>query len=613
MKRRGIRNVAIVAHVDHGKTSLVDQLLRQSGQFAHGELQGDCILDSNPLERERGITILSKNCAIDYRSPSGESFHVNVVDTPGHADFSGEVERVLRMADGVLLVVDSVEGVMPQTRYVLSKALQAGLAPVVAINKMDRPDARPDVVHEQVFDLLVDLGAEDAALEFPTVLCSAREGWAVPEGTDPPRDGKGDVHALFQAIVTHVPAPDFDECADLQAGIMSLDFSEYVGRIGVGRVFAGTLRQGEEIAVVNREGAVRKGKVGQLFRFRGLGREEVDAVEAGDLFAAVGLKEVFIGDTLCHAENVRPLPPVPLDEPTMRMTFRVNDSPFAGREGKFVTSRQLQQRLMRELQSNVALRVEERDDDFMLSGRGLLHLSILIETMRREGYEFAVGRPEVIFHDVDGERQEPIERLVVDVPTEKVGPVMELVGERRGETLTMDATSSGRTIMEFDIPTRGLIGLRSRLLTATQGELIMNHRVDRYGPVRGEVPGRINGVLVATDDGAVTGYALLQLASRGTMFVRPGDPVYMGQIVGETPKDADIDVNVVKLKKLSNVRSSTKEATELIKAPKDLSLEAALEYVADDELVELTPESIRMRKRHRSKEERRRVWKLEKV
>lgn len=605
MNRSGIRNVAIVAHVDHGKTSLVDQLLRQSGQFGHGELLGDCILDSNPLERERGITILSKNCAIDYRSPSGEIYHINVVDTPGHADFSGEVERVLRMADGVLLVVDSVEGVMPQTRYVLSKALQAGLAPVVAINKMDRPDARPDYVHEQVFDLLVDLGAEDAAMNFPTLLCSARDGWAVREGEKPPLDGKGDVHALFEAIVTHVPAPEFDVEAPLQAGIMSLDFSEYVGRIGVGRVFAGRLRQGEDLTVIDRNGATRTGRIGQLFRFRGLGREECSEVGAGDLFAAVGLKEVFIGDTLTDPDHQIALPPVPLDEPTMRMTFRVNDSPFAGREGQFVTSRQLRQRLLRELQSNVALRVEERAEDFMLSGRGLLHLSILIETMRREGYEFAVGRPEVIFHEEDGERLEPIERLVIDVPSEKVGSVMELVGERRGETLTMDA-SGGRTIMEFDIPTRGLIGLRSRLLTATQGELIMNHRVDRYGPARGEVPSRATGVLIATGGGAVTAYALTQLASRGTMFVRPGDPVYEGQIVGETPKDADIDVNVVRPKKLNNIRSATKEATELLKVPRDMSLEAALEYVAEDELVELSPTSIRLRKRHRSKEARRR-------
>ncbi len=604
--RQDIRNVAIIAHVDHGKTTLVDQLLRQSGQFRPAEVAGECILDSNPLERERGITILAKNCAIDYTDRTGQRFHVNIVDTPGHADFSGEVERVLRLADGVLLLVDAFEGVMPQTRYVLAKALQVGLAPIVVINKMDRPDARPDAVHEEVFDLLVDLNADEHALDFPVIHASGRDGWAVAEGDPIPAAGEGDIHALFDAILTHVPAPEVDPSADLQALVTTLDYSDYVGRIGIGRVFAGTLRTGQPLAVIGRDGQVRREKVGQLQRFQGLGRAETDEIRAGDLFAVIGLDRVDIGETLADAERPVALPTVSVDEPTLHMSFRVNDGPFAGREGTYVTSRQLAERLDRELQSNVALRVEARGDEFVVSGRGLLHLGILLENMRREGYELVVGKPEVICHrDEQGRRTEPIERLVCDVPTDKVGAVMSLLGDRRGEMVQME-TRGQHTHLQFDIPARGLIGLRSRLLTATQGEAIMHHRFKDYGPWRGPIPHRQAGVLIASEPGQVTSYALDQLADRGMMFVTPGQPVYTGQIVGEHCKDNDLGVNVVRGKKLTNMRASTKEATVTLKAARELTLEAALEYIEPDEAVELTPQSIRLRKRLLTENERKR-------
>jgi GTP-binding protein len=604
--RQDIRNVAIIAHVDHGKTTLVDQLLRQSGQFRTGELTGECILDSNPLERERGITILAKNCAIDYTDRHGRDYHINIVDTPGHADFSGEVERVLKMADGVLLLVDAFEGVMPQTRYVLGKALALGLVPVVVVNKMDRPDARPHKVHEEVFDLLVDLGADDHALEFPTLYASGRDGWAVSDPDAPPAGGAGDVHALFDAIIDHVPVPDLDGDAPLQALVTTLDYSEYVGRIGIGRVFAGTLAAGQ-VAVIDRGGKARLERIGQLFRFDGLGRREVARVDVGDLFAVTGLDPIEIGETIADAETPVALETVAIDEPTLHMTFRVNDGPFSGREGKFVTSRQIRERLDRELQSNVALRVEARGDEFVVSGRGLLHLGILLENMRREGYELTVGKPEVICHrDDDGRRLEPIERLVVDVPSGQVGATMQLVGDRKADMVRMD-TIGERTQMEFLIPARGLIGLRSRLLTATAGEAIMHHRFAEYGPFRGEIGGRTRGVLVAMETGSATTYALEALAERGVMFVSPGDPVYEGQVVGEHCKDNDLVVNVVRAKKLDNMRSSTKEATVRLKAPRTLSLEAALEYIEADELVELTPGSVRLRKRHLKENDRKRA------
>jgi GTP-binding protein len=603
MQRKNIRNVAIIAHVDHGKTTLVDALLRQSGQFAQGELAGQCILDSDPLERERGITIFSKNCAIDYTDRRGQSYHINIVDTPGHADFSGEVERVLKMADGVLLLVDAFEGVMPQTRYVLAKALAAGLAPLVVINKMDRPSIRPDKVHEEIFDLLVELGAEDHALEFPVLYASGRDGWASAD----PAVAAADVHDLFDAIIDHVPSPDLDPAAPLQALVTTLDYSDYVGRIGIGRVFAGTLRAGQTVAVIDRHGERTTQRVAQLFRFQGLGRVEVPHIDVGDLFAVVGLERVDIGDTLADAENPVALPPVPIDEPTLRMTFRFNDSPFAGREGRFVTSRQIRARLDKELQSNVALRVEDRGDEFVVWGRGLLHLGILIENMRREGYELAVAKPEVVFRTDDaGHRLEPIERLVIDLPTTGVGAVMQLVGDRRAQMVHMRSLAD-RTQLEFTVPARGLIGLRSRVLTATAGEAVMNHRFETYGPYRGDIPGRGLGVMIATESGAVTAYALGQLADRGVMFVEPGQEVYEGQIVGEHCRDKDIPVNVVRRKNLTNMRAASKDATVTLKAARRITLEGALEYVAAGELVEVTPSAVRLRKLHLTDNDRRRA------
>ena len=606
MQRKNIRNVAIIAHVDHGKTTLVDQLLAQSGQFGRGELDGECILDSNPLERERGITILSKNCAIDYTDRHGESYHINIVDTPGHADFSGEVERVLMMADGVLLLVDAFEGVMPQTRYVLGKALAAGLEPLVVINKMDRPEARPEKVHEEVFDLLVELDSEQHALEFPTIYASGKGGWATADLRAAKAGAASDVHELFDAIIEHVPVADLDADAPLQALVTTLDYSEYVGRIAIGRVFAGGLRAGHNVAVIGADGAPRVQRISQLFRFHGLGRVEANAVDVGDLFAVVGLEAFDIGDTIADAEAPQALPRVAVDEPTLRMTFRINDSPFSGREGKYVTSRQLRDRLQRELQSNVALRVEFGADEFAVSGRGLLHLGILLENMRREGYELSVGKPQVILRtDEHGRKLEPIERLTVDVPTESVGAVMQLLGDRRAEMTHMN-TSGPRTQLEFTIPARGLIGLRSRVLTATAGEAILHHRFESYGPHRGEVGRRLNGAMVAIETGRVTTYALEGLAARGIMFVKPGDEVYAGQIVGEHCKEGDIGVNVVKRKSLNNIRSANKDATVVLKAARQITLEGGLEYIEGDELVELTPGAIRLRKRWLREIDRRR-------
>ena len=605
MKRENIRNVAIIAHVDHGKTSLVDQLLRQSGQFHHGELTGECILDSDPLERERGITILAKNCAIDYIDRCGDRYHINIVDTPGHSDFSGEVERVLMLADGVLLVVDAFEGVMPQTRYVLAKALDLGLKPIVVFNKMDRAAGGHHKALDEVFDLLIDLGADDHALDFPTLYASARDGWATADVTHLPAAGQGDIHPLFDAIIQHVPVPALDADAPLQALITTLDYNDYVGRIGIGRVFAGTLRAGEEVAVIDRHGARTTQRVAQLYRFDGLGRTEVDHIDVGDLCAVVGLEKVDIGDTLADPDHPVALPPITVDEPTLHMTFRINDGPFAGQDGKYVTSRQLRERLLRELQSNVSLEVDVRGDEFIVSGRGLLHLGILLENMRREGYELTVGKPEVIYHYEDGKRLEPIESLIVDVPSEMVGPVMQLVGDRRAEVVKIHA-SENRSHLSFTVPARGLIGLRGRLLTATQGEAIVHHRFQEFGAYRGHIPGRANGTMIAMATGRTTGYAIDQLASRGVMFVKPGDAVYGGQVVGEHCKPNDITVNIVRQKKLNNIRSSTKEATVTLKAPRQLSLEAALEYIEDDELVELTPAAIRLRKRWLSEVERKR-------
>jgi GTP-binding protein len=607
MKRTEIRNVAIIAHVDHGKTTLVDQLLRQCGQFREGELKGECILDSNPLERERGITILAKNCAIRYTDRQGNHYHINIIDTPGHADFGGEVERVLKMADGALLLVDAVDGTMPQTRYVLAKALANGLRPIVVINKMDRPEQRHGAVLSEVFDLLVDLGADDHALDFPVVYTSGKEGWATTDPENLPAGGVGDVHPLFEAIIRHVPAPEFDAAAPLQVLITTLDYSDYVGRIGIGRVFAGTLRCGQNVLTIDRGGGRLLQQVKQLFRFEGLGREEVDHIDVGDICAVVGLEKVDIGDTLADPENPLALPAVHVDEPTLHMTFRINDGPFAGEDGKYVTSRHLRERLDKELQSNVALRVGpgETLEEFEVSGRGMLHLGILLENMRREGYELCVGKPRVIYKDVGGERQEPLEHLAVDVPRDNLGPVMQLVGDRRGELIKMD-TRGSLAHLEFIIPARGLIGLRNRMLTATAGEAIMHHTFARYDKARGSMARRATGVMVALETGQVTAYALDQLADRGAMFVVPGDRVYEGQIIGEHCKDDDITVNVVRQKKLTNMRASTKDFTVILKAPRRMALEAALEYIENDELVEIAPQTIRLRKRYLTENERRR-------
>ncbi|MGD9691559.1 MAG: translational GTPase TypA [Phycisphaerales bacterium] len=603
-----LRNVAIIAHVDHGKTTLVDQLLKQSGNFRTGELdklaggQHGLIMDSNPLERERGITILSKNCAVTYQRETGEKFRINIIDTPGHADFGGEVERVLRMADGCLLVVDSFDGPMPQTRFVLGKALEAGLKPVVVVNKCDRPDGRPQKVVDEVFDLLVELGAEEMALDFPVVFASARAGWATRDLAQ-----KGDdLRPVFEAIVENVPTAGGDADAPLQMLITTLDFSDYVGKIGIGRVFRGKIKTGS-VAVIGREGGVRTDRLQKLMRFQGLGRVETDEVRAGDLCAVIGLEDVDIGDTIADTANPEALPTVRVDEPTVSMLFRINDSPFAGQEGTYVTSRQIKERLERELQTNVALRVEpgRTSDEFHVSGRGLLHLGILLETMRREGYELSVGKPVVIQKVIDGVVMEPIEQLTVDCPNECVGSVMELVGQRKGEVKHMDQRGTFTHLL-FEAPARGLIGLRSRLLNATQGQAIMHHTFERYGPSAGELPSRLNGVLISTETGPATAFAIEALADRGVMFVSPQEKVYTGMIIGEHNRDNDLNVNIVKMKQLTNMRAASKEATVTLKTPRKLSMEQALEYIEDDELVEITPGSVRMRKRLLNETDRKR-------
>jgi GTP-binding protein len=584
-----IRNVAIIAHVDHGKTTLVDQLLRQSGMFRESELRGERILDSNALEQERGITILAKNIAINYQGTK-----INLIDTPGHADFGGEVERVLKMADGVLLLVDAFEGPMPQTRFVLKKAFDYHLRPIVVINKVDRPDARPNEVLNEVFDLFVDLNARDEVLDFPTVYTSAKEGFAAAS----PEERPGHVGLLFETILKHVPAPQDDVSKPLQMLVTTLDHSSYLGRIGIGRVFAGTLRAGEKVTVIRRDGRHVNETVKQLFVFDGLGRREVREVPAGDICAVVGIPEVGIGDTLANIDDPQPLPIIPVEEPTLHMTFRINDSPFAGRSGTYLTSRHLRDRLERELEHNVALRVEPgaTAEEFHVSGRGLLHLGILIENMRREGYELTVGKPKVIYRQLDGHKTEPIELLAIDVPAGVVGPVMELLGNRRSDCRKME-TRGSHTHMEFTIPSRALIGLRTRLMNATNGEAIMHHNFYEYEFLRGSIPQRSVGVMLASEPGQVTAYALDALAERGVMFVAPGEQVYEGQIIGEHCKEGDIVVNVAREKKLTNIRAASADKTVVLKPPRDMSLELALEYIADDEMVEVTPDAIRLRKR----------------
>ena len=599
MKRSDIRNVAIIAHVDHGKTTLVDQMLRQSGLFRESELRGERILDSNDLERERGITILAKNIALTLGTTK-----VNIIDTPGHADFGGEVERVLKMADGALLLVDAAEGPMPQTRFVLRKAFECGLRPIVVINKIDRPDARPTEVLNAVFDLFVELDADDATLDFPTIYASGRDGVATTDLSQPAVD----IRPLYEAILKHVPQPEVQPDAPLQMLVVTLDYSDYVGRIAIGKVFSGKIRKGQPIALMKHDGRRIDDSAAQLYVFDRLGRVETDEVGAGDICAVVGLDGVDIGDTIADFENPVALPPITIDEPTLDMLFRINDSPFAGQEGTYVTSRQLRDRLMKELESNVALRVkpsETRRDEFYVSGRGLLHLSILLENMRREGYELSVGKPRVICKEIDGKLLEPIEYLVIEAPPASIGSVMELVGNRRAECLKLDARGE-MTHVEFTIPARGLIGLRTRLMNATSGQAIVHHNFYDYQPVRGSIPGRVNGVMVSTEKGRTTAYALENLQERGTLFVGAAEPVYEGQVLGEHCRDNDLPVNACREKKLTNVRSATSEKNVLLKPPRQMTLELALEYIEEDELVEVTPGAIRMRKMLLKEADRRR-------
>jgi GTP-binding protein len=581
-----IRNVAIIAHVDHGKTTLVDQLLQQGHLFRDNQVVAERFLDSNPLERERGITILSKNISIPYRGVK-----INLIDTPGHADFGGEVERVLKMADGVLLLVDAFEGPMPQTRFVLQKALALHLKPVVVINKVDRPDARALEVLEEVFDLFVELEAEDRQLDFPAVYASGRQGWASLD----PHTRSGDLTPLLETILDHVPPPERAE-GPVQMLVTTLDYSDYVGRIGIGRVFRGTLVPGP-VALLKRDGSRVNAVVRELLTFEGLEREATQRVEVGDLCAVVGVEDVHIGDTIADAESPEPLPLLAVDEPTVMMTFTVNDSPFYGRDGKFVTSRHLADRLAKELERDVALRVDptHSPDTFRVSGRGILHLSILIEKMRREGYELQVGQPKVIFKEIGGRKCEPIEVLSVDVPEAFAGRVIEMVAQRRGE-LTQLEPRGAQTHLEFRIPSRGLIGLRSRMLLATSGEAAMHHRFFEYEHFKGSVPERQTGALISMAAGDVVAYALDGLQDRGRFFVDPGEPVYTGQIVGETPKDADIVVNVQKSKRLTNMRAAGADKALKVAPAVKLSLEEALEYINHDEMVEVTPRSIRLRK-----------------
>ena len=597
---KSIRNIAIVAHVDHGKTTLVDQLLKQSGTFAAHKQVSERVMDSNDLEKERGITILSKNCAISYNDT-----HINIVDTPGHADFGGEVERVLSMVDCVLLLVDAVDGPMPQTRFVTKKALSLGLKPIVVVNKIDRPGSRPDWVINQTFDLFDKLGASEGQLDFPVVFASALEGWATLDA-----DSKTDsLVPLFETILKHVPVREVDPDGPLQLQVCSLDYSSFVGRIGIGRINRGRIRSGQQISLVSGpDGDAVTKKVNQVLIFSGLEKEVVDEAEAGNIVLINGIEDVSIGQTICALGTPDALPLLTVDEPTLTMNFVVNTSPLAGREGKFVTSRQIRERLNRELQSNVALKVEFTSDadTFIVSGRGELHLTILLETMRREGYELAVGRPRVVFKEIDGGRHEPYEILSVDVEEINQGAVMEELGVRRGELQDMSPDGKGRVRLEYRIPARGLIGFQSEFLTLTRGTGVASHIFDSYDVVKGDIEDRRNGVLVSQDNGPAVAYALWKLQERGRMFVAPGEELYEGMIVGIHSRDNDLSVNPIRQKQLTNVRSSGTDEAVRLTPPIELTLERAVEFIAEDELVEITPKSIRLRKKSLKEHERRR-------
>jgi len=596
-----IRNIAIIAHVDHGKTTLVDQVLKQCHIFREGQQVQERLLDSGDLERERGITIKSKNIAVPYGD-----VRINIIDTPGHADFGGEVERVLKMADGVLLLVDAFEGPMPQTRFVLQKALQLNLKPIVVINKVDRPNARPLEVHDEVLDLFIELEANDDQLEFPGVYASGRDGWAVDQLEDEPRD----LTPLLEMIVHHIPAPPMLE-GPTQMLVTSIDGSDYVGRIGIGRVFRGSLALNQTVAMIKRDGSSSRQQVKQLFVFEGLGRRKVDEVACGDICAVVGLADVEIGDTLADAECPEPLPIIAMDEPTLTMSFMANTSPFFGQEGKFSTSRQLRERLYKEMERDMALRVEDTAsaETFKVSGRGILHLSILMENMRREGYEFMVGQPRVIYREIGGRKAEPVEILTVDVISKHSGTIIEYIAGRKGEMIKMEQ-KDGRTRLEFHVPSRGLIGMRSRMLRATSGEIIMNHRFFQYEYFKGSIPQRQTGSIVSMTGGDAVPFALDALQDRGRFFVNPGEKLYTGQVIGEHAKEGDLVVNAQKSKKLTNMRSSSSDRGLKLAPALKMSLEECLEYLNADEYVEITPQSIRMRKSLLEENDRKRAEKI---
>ena len=596
-KRDDIRNIAIIAHVDHGKTTLVDGLLKQSGIFRKNQKLEDRILDSNDLERERGITILSKNTAVHY-----SDIKINIIDTPGHADFGGEVERVLKMVDGVLLLVDAFEGPMPQTRFVLKKALGLSLPAIVVVNKIDRPDARVNQVIDEVLELFIDLGADDSQIEFPVVYASAREGYAKINL----EDSSNDLEPLFKTIINYIPAPKGDSQAPLQVLITTLDYDDYVGRIAIGRIFRGTITAGSEYALCKKDGSVTKVKISNLFEFNGLKRESTSTACIGDIIAVTGIEDIDIGETIANLENPEPVPYVSIDEPTLSMIFSVNNSPFAGQEGEYVTSRHLRERLFKEAKSNVSLKVEETDspDSFKVSGRGELHLSVLIETMRREGFEFQVSKPMVIIKEIKGKKIEPIESVVIDIPDGYLGTVMEKMGARHGQLVSMENLGGNSLRLEFEIPTRGLLGYRSEFITDTKGEGIINAVFAGFTPYKGDIPTRNRGSLVAFETGESNTYGLYNAQERGTLFIGPQVKVYEGMIVGENSRPGDLGINVCKKKHITNLRSSTAEEALRLVPPKGMTLEQCLEFIDDDELLEVTPESLRMRKSRLSRQDR---------
>ncbi|MBT4693876.1 MAG: translational GTPase TypA [Planctomycetaceae bacterium] len=598
MQRRDIRNIVIIAHVDHGKTTLVDCLLRESGQFRDEQLSSACVLDSNDLERERGITILAKNISLPYKGVK-----INVIDTPGHADFGGEVERVLKMADAALVLVDAAEGPMPQTRFVLSKAIECGVKPLIVVNKIDRPDARIDEVIDETLELLMDLGCEDVLDDFPIIYASAKEGYA----TYDPSQRTTSILPIMDLILEHAPGPDVEAAAPLQMLVTTLDWSEYVGRIAIGRIAAGSILTGQRIALMQSD-KVEVCTIKQLQVFENLGRTDAEKAEAGDIVALIGLEQVEIGDTISDLENQQAFPRLTVGEPTLEMTFSVNTSPFVGKEGKYVTNRQLRERLDRELEKNVALRVKPtaNGDAFAVAGRGVLHLSVLIETMRREGFELSIGKPRVVICEIDGVRSEPYETLTVEVPSEYLGPVMELVGGRRGEMQEM-TTRGDYSIVRFEIPSRGLIGLRTKVLNSTHGSAIMHHRFSDYRPADAILPERSNGVLVSQTTAKAVAFGLDGLQQRAELFIGPGDEIYEGMVVGENSRSGDMTVNPTKEKKLTNMRASGSDDNIVLQPPRRLSLEEALEYIADDELVEVTPGNVRLRKKLLTEADRRRA------